>query len=128
MEYGLGALILFIKFIKDLVLILVWVEYGLGGKELIYSILRSICLNPCLGGIWSWSYTFQTSTVNLDTVLILVWVEYGLGALPFGRKMRLLLVLILVWVEYGLGEQGAYFVVIHSFMVLCGLIFSKKCT
>ena len=37
------------------VLILVWVEYGLGVMKKNFLLNAFSCLNPCLGGIWSWS-------------------------------------------------------------------------
>ena len=62
------------------VLILVWVEYGLGAWEQICIDLIRLSLNPCLGGIWSWSLKNRVEKCERQLiVLILVWVEYGLG-------------------------------------------------
>ena len=62
-------------------------------------------LNPCLGGIWSWSYGNYKFKEAARRVLILVWVEYGLGDIRDRIYSKEQLVLILVWVEYGLGGR-----------------------
>ena len=48
------------------VLILVWVEYGLGGQDFYLLTEKWRGLNPCLGGIWSWSTVVIT---NMKTTL-----------------------------------------------------------
>ncbi len=87
---------------KETVLILVVVEYGLGEAKRLKQISFP-CLNPCCGGIWSRSEAPVRHYRPL-LVLILVVVEYGLGE---ERKDWFIVnstVLILVVVEYGLGE------------------------
>ena len=61
------------------VLILVWVEYGLGVYVDFTLVQIHLSLNPCLGGIWSWSTAGDSGAATAGNVLILVWVEYGLG-------------------------------------------------
>ena len=61
-----------------LVLILLWVEYGLGAKTIPLFVVILI-------------------------VLILLWVEYGLGVHFWELYHLKANVLILLWVEYGLG-------------------------
>ena len=56
-EYGLGALLRELHIDKLGVLILVWVEYGLGVINKYIKVMKKDSLNPCLGGIWSWSMT-----------------------------------------------------------------------
>ena len=54
-EYGLGEVNLLHSETKASVLILLWVEYGLGvALNLELRLQRLRCLNPSLGGIWSW--------------------------------------------------------------------------
>ena len=60
------------------VLILLWVEYGLGEFN-------------------------KVENAAAIEVLILLWVEYGLGGLNGWDAGKSSLVLILLWVEYGLG-------------------------
>ena len=79
MEYGLGPEFsaLHPDVYKD-VLILVLMEYGLG-QHVVDSYNFSISsLNPCFNGIWSRTKEIEM-LVKSDSVLILVLMEYGLG-------------------------------------------------
>ena len=54
-EYGLGVRDrIYSKEQLAVVLILVWVEYGLGDWYVLQVHNNKDSLNPCLGGIWSW--------------------------------------------------------------------------
>ena len=53
-EYGLGGIEMLNKVLGEAVLILLWVEYGLGALLGMPRVMQS-SLNPSLGGIWSWS-------------------------------------------------------------------------
>ena len=106
MEYGLGAFDEASKMsVKQLVLILVLMEYGLGDYTSRHNGVLPSCLNPCFNGIWSRSHQAQGEITRvLVAVLILVLMEYGLGDTVISINAVLTLcVLILVLMEYGLG-------------------------
>ena len=52
-------------------------------SKILDTFLSCKCLNPSLGGIWSWSGGRVFRLLLFTSVLILLWVEYGLGV---GRK------------------------------------------
>ncbi len=55
-------------------------EYGLGHKPNSSNCKRwERSLNPCLGGIWSWTQWQVVPNRHRKSALILVRVEYGLG-------------------------------------------------
>ena len=92
MEYSLRESLLAFLVNKDLVLILVLMEYGLRGGPLTTSSKRcSTCLNPCFNGIWSASeeivrYVNEIRSLNpcfngiwsarVKSVRICVWALY----------------------------------------------------
>ena len=76
-EYGLGGFSP-CSVCDRKVLILVVVEYGLGALLPWIGVIY-LSLNPCCRGIWS--RRIQKIKLKVVVVLILVVVEYGLGAI-----------------------------------------------
>ncbi len=87
------------------VLILLWVEYGLGGETILPRRPLHKRLNPSLGGIWSWRREWLAFRATIHRGLnpswggIWSWSHRGNGGHAQGAW-----VLILLGVEYGLGE------------------------
>ena len=66
---------------KESVLILVVMEYGLRLENMKMQNFPTECLNPCCNGIWSQTASQSLNQIKKQTVLILVVMEYGLRPL-----------------------------------------------
>ena len=88
--------------IKERVLILILLEYGLRLDKEFDTIDFKTGLNPYSIGIWSATRYYEVAWIKIYAVLILILLEYGLRHLTGLLLSSSNNVLILILLEYGL--------------------------